>query len=403
MLSESNRKDIQQFLDMRGQRFTFAQGTGEVPPGSTSVEVDAAGGDYKAGLIKNVVLAKVGYARGWGWNVEQEFIEKVVSLASEKKDGLKCRFEHPQYGVVTLGTAIGCIKNCRVEGDMAVGDLHILASANKSPQGVLGDYVISLATERPDFCALSVTGAIEDYYYYNQDGTRMFLRKWEDWYAMESLTKDGQIYISLAILDSSDMVDEGALTGSGLFAASVGAGSLSKLRFSNTSNMKKTRLAFDINAKTDGGSDIRIPTNETSPQVGDEVFVVDADGNETAAPDGEHTISDGPLKDTKITVKDGKIETVDEPAETTEEVAASEGDGKDPVAASVKLLNATIVTLNKRIDDLEKSPLFQHVNMGGNDNFSGNGKGDGAIPEYQKEALALSAKSSKDAFPSLPK
>jgi dienelactone hydrolase len=36
---------------------------------------------------------------------------------------------------------------------------------------------------------------------------------------------------------------------------------------------------------------------------GDAVFVVAADGTKTAAPDGEHTLSD----DTKVTTKDGKI------------------------------------------------------------------------------------------------
>ncbi len=36
---------------------------------------------------------------------------------------------------------------------------------------------------------------------------------------------------------------------------------------------------------------------------GDAVFVVAADGTKTAAPDGEHTLSD----DTKVVTKDGKI------------------------------------------------------------------------------------------------
>lgn len=36
---------------------------------------------------------------------------------------------------------------------------------------------------------------------------------------------------------------------------------------------------------------------------GDAVFVVAADGTKTAAPDGEHTLSD----DTTVTTKDGKI------------------------------------------------------------------------------------------------
>lgn len=393
MLSANDKKVIQDYLDLRGQRFTFAQGTGEVAPGSTRVEVEPEGGDYGSGLIKNVVLAKVGYARGWGWNVEQEFIEKTVELGNSKNEGLKCRFEHPQYGVVTLGTAIGSIKNLRVQDDMAIGDLHVLASANKSPQGALGEYIISLASERPDFCALSVNGAIEDYYYYNQDGNRMYLRKWEDWYAMETMTRDGLIYISLGALDACDMVDEGALTSSGLFAASIGPGKISKLRFSKTSNMKKTRLAFDINAKTEGGSDIRIPTNETSPQVGDEVYVVDADGNETAAPDGEHTISDGPLKGTKITVKEGKIESVSEAS--TEEVEAGEGskEEKEKVEAGKGDQNATILALQKRIEELEKRPLTQHTNLGGGDTFNGNGGKGEQVPSYQKIAFEAKPKS----------
>lgn len=38
---------------------------------------------------------------------------------------------------------------------------------------------------------------------------------------------------------------------------------------------------------------------------GDQVYVVAADGTKTAAPDGEHTLSD----DTHVTTKDGKVVT----------------------------------------------------------------------------------------------
>ncbi len=398
------------FADLKassGIKLSFAAGGGATKPGEgAESNVDRTGGDYASGLIKNVILGKVGESRGWGFHVEQSFVDNIAALAGQKKNGLKCRFEHPEWGKRSLGSAIAAIKNVRVEGDVALGDIHILASATKSPLGNLGEYVLELADERPDFLALSITGSIGEYYFYRADKTRKVIDS--DGAYEEYIGSDSPLYITLASLDATDVVDEGAITPGGLFAASSNPGRSADPSLSKPSKsvaMSKKRLAFDINATTSDGASIRISTNEAKPTAGSEVYAEDADGNEAAAPDGEHTIADGPLAGWKIVVKDGKIESATEPASDPVqqgEKPAEGGAGSVQLSAGEQAIMSRLEQLDKRLGTLEKTPLAQHTGKAGNDTFAGHGGGAKEVPSHHKIAQEREKLAQSAPLPKLP-
>lgn len=398
-----------EFIALKAQPLTFS--TGKVEAADTAAiagSVDAAGGDYGAGLIKNVVLAKVGYARGWGWHVEQSLIDAVAAFANAYTKGLKCRFQHPQYGILALGSAAAKIKNVRVEGNMAIGDMHILKSAAKSPLGNIGEYLLSMAAESPEDFALSIYGTIGVQYFYNASGDRVEIRSEKEYLEFLAMGEGTKWYISLGSLEACDAVDEGALT-DGLFAAGIkrlAFDSQSSSASSSPTTMAKKRLAFDINATNQDGVNLRISTDHTAPQAGDEVYSVADDGTESPAPDGEHTITGGPLDGTKVTVKDGKIESVTpaaganaaagegDAAEAARIEAAKGNDGKQvQFSAAEQAIMDRIAKLEQnvgtRLKTLENSPLAQHAGAGGGkDAFGGNGGNDNEeLEDWERFAL----------------
>lgn len=385
-------KPFKEILDaLQHSQFCFAAGNITRPE---SARVDPEGGDFGAGLITDVVMAKVGKATGHPYSIEQSEIEQIVHFTNAEENGLKCRLEHPEQGKnAKLGATVGILKNARVVGDQAVADLHILKSSRKSPQGDLGGYVLELASEQPDFVSLSIFGSARNFYWYN--GAKQININSEKQLKEFIEASKGQtpVYIRLYELDACDLVDKGALT-EGLFAASSDpltryiADYEQQILFSKTMSKPK-RLAFSINATTDAMLEITIKTDNPTPAVGDEVVMVDANGVESPAPDGAHVISAGPLDGSTITVKDGKIESIDTPVaastETAAEVAASSG--HQAVLAAIAGLEAKF---EARVAALEKTPLAMHAGTGGTDTFQGNQSG--KTPEassYQKIAMGL--------------
>lgn len=80
-------------------------------------------------------------------------------------------------------------------------------------------------------------------------------------------------------------------------------------------------VTSDVSATTDAVSEVEVTeatlADGTTVHIkGDAVFVVDAEGNETAAPDGDHTLEDGSV----ITTKDGHVVEADAEADADAEV-----------------------------------------------------------------------------------
>jgi hypothetical protein len=396
-------KPFQEIIaDLKHKKICFAAGDVTRPE---TAKVDPAGGDYGAGLITDVVMAKVGRALGWDWNVDQSGIQQIVDFANAETTGLKCRYEHPEGFAADLGTAVGVLKNARVVGEMAVADLHILKSADLSPLGKLGSYVLGLATEQPEFLSLSIFGSVKEFYFNNANGEKVVLIAQEQWDQFYEAGPGAQLFISIAELTACDLVDKGALT-EGLFAASAAfkqqLADNQKISFKQKTMSKGKRLAFSINATTDANVEITIKTDNPTPAVGDEVVAVDADGVETPAPDGPHTISGGTLDGSVVTVKDGKIESIEVPAAASEgekpaaDVAASAGN-KSVLDALVKLE----AKLDARLAHLEASPLAFHSGKKGGDTFQGNQSAAEGQSEWEKIALER-GKNRQSTIPKLP-
>ena len=89
--------------------------------------------DAKNGIIKNASVVTAGEAEGHGIYLDQNFVEDVVRLGNEYKQGLKSRFGHPTLSNEALGTYLGRFKNFRVNGNKAVADLYLDDVAKKSP------------------------------------------------------------------------------------------------------------------------------------------------------------------------------------------------------------------------------------------------------------------------------
>lgn len=109
------------------------------------------------------------------------------------------------------------------------------------------------------------------------------------------------------------------------------------------SKMEKVKMA---EAKTVDGVVVSTP-NEGGFEVGAEVFVVDAEGNQTAAPDGEHALENGSI----IVVAEGKVAEVKQPEAPVEE--AEEALTEEQIEVIENALSKKFSAIEDRIKALE--------------------------------------------------
>lgn len=112
--------------------------------------------DREAHVLYGVSAMQAVEALGHRLMVDRLTLEQFVDLANSKAHGLKSRFTHPGLSADGLGKHLGRIRNFRIEGDKALGDLYLSETAAKSPHGDLREYVESLADEDPEAFGLSV-------------------------------------------------------------------------------------------------------------------------------------------------------------------------------------------------------------------------------------------------------
>lgn len=100
-----------------------------------------------------VALSHIGEALGWGMWIDETFQQQVVEAA---KAGVKCYFTHGNPAKDSLGSYLGIIQNVKIVDGVCRGDLSIAPSADLSPEGELGNYVMQLAKDNPAACGLSL-------------------------------------------------------------------------------------------------------------------------------------------------------------------------------------------------------------------------------------------------------
>lgn len=145
-MPQSNSKDLNKFKCVEKQHFSNI--------------------DRKTGVVNNVsVITGNREASGHGMYVDETMVEQVVEKGNSRGElGIKARFDHPNPCARSMGTVIGTFKNFRKEGERAVADLHLLETAKNSPDGDLHNYILDLATERPDLFGTSIVFTSDEDY-----------------------------------------------------------------------------------------------------------------------------------------------------------------------------------------------------------------------------------------------
>ncbi|MCB1640793.1 MAG: hypothetical protein KDI37_03610 [Xanthomonadales bacterium] len=186
---------------------------------SQQPRVERDGGDYGAGLIRKASLIARGEALGHGMWIDDEMLNQVAEHANSLKTGLKVRFTHPGLSSDGLGTLTARAKAVEVIDGATIGDLHIVQSAHKTPDGDLAEYVMDLAESDPDMFGMSIVYSPDfkaereherDHTEFDEDGRGEFV-------SPDPANESNLPHARLSKLYAADVVDEPAANPNGLF------------------------------------------------------------------------------------------------------------------------------------------------------------------------------------------
>jgi len=179
--------------------------------------------DAEAGILRDVVMCQVGPAKGHGVHIEQSFIEGLVEYATKHYGtgpGLKARFGHPALSDTTMGSQMGYFRNIRLREDQAIGDLHLLNSAELSPKAPqMRSWVLSMAEEATDFMMSSIVFKPSGLYQYDPESGERVDLEGSAKFAEEPVFVDFNEEAGASLM-YTDLVESGAATAS-LFSTEV--------------------------------------------------------------------------------------------------------------------------------------------------------------------------------------
>jgi hypothetical protein len=162
--------------------------------------------DLENRVIRNVIMAQAGEAKGHGISVEQKFIDAVVT---QSQNEVLSNFGHNWDN---MGLQLGRVKNVHSVENKAVGDLHIYNNADNSPRFPnMGTWVMQQAAEDPESLMLSISFKSAYYYQYDNSGTEIKLSR-DRWGDPIPTFSNQTVFVALGTLLSVDVVDSGALT-----------------------------------------------------------------------------------------------------------------------------------------------------------------------------------------------
>lgn len=194
------------------------------------VEFAKSNVDVENGVLRDVVMVQEGEASGHAVHLESEFISDLVAYDQRVfgDDGVKSRFGHV-FGLAAMGSQLGYFRNVRKRekgGKMqAIGDLHLLKSADKSPtRPGMYSYVLELAQEAPDFIMSSIVFKAGRYYQRKGNGHKKYIweyaetnpdgsPRWDSWVWKDQAL--GKVYVEFGSKGEhyyTDLVDDGAAT-----------------------------------------------------------------------------------------------------------------------------------------------------------------------------------------------
>jgi len=170
-----------------------------------------------ARIVKNVIVAKAGEAKGHDMHVESSFLSDALSFAKKKMKGrvpvyMGHRWDPNFY-------QMGYLHNLRMEGeDSLIADLKVYEAADLSPAGEgMPEWFFSLAEEDASAVNLSMSFKRSAMYQYDKSGNAVDLEF--DYYNWTWKTiHAGKKFVRFGEWNSTDIVHKGALTDS-LFSA----------------------------------------------------------------------------------------------------------------------------------------------------------------------------------------
>jgi hypothetical protein len=375
--------------------------------------------DVNNGILQDVVLCEAMQPRGAAGMdfietasgplpiqivTPQDFINDLVTIANTKQgeNGHQVRFGHPAQCEQTLGSYCGRVKNIRVRGNQAIGDIHLAKAAENAPsKGNLREYILQLAQEDSEAIMMSIVFTAGDQYFYNSEHQReIFIGDVDQISYLSSLPDVSRILFE-TVLDwhFTDFVDQGANTtdlfrnhrGEEVLSAKMfefldsnpdvmeiltnkpeivnqfmrkyenyrdfkSKKAMSKTQTESRTLLQKAKAALEtvfksetqtevvsktIEAVTSEGVSITIESEMTVPMVGDLVFI---SGSTDVAPEGEHILT-GDFEGWVITVDAGGVITsvVEPSSEAPEDAPVSE-----PAAPAAPAMASAESVLNEK-------------------------------------------------------
>ena len=364
---------------------TYLKGSGPVcfSQGVLAEQPSQANGNTMT--LKDVRIVEEGEAKGHGTWIDAEFVARTVELAQNRR--IKCRFGHPEMCKESFGTYLGYYDNFRVmrdeNGAYAIADLHLAEAANLSPNGKMADYIMQLSKDAPKFFGNSIVFCYQNEYFRTDKGIKVFSSYDPDneSYILEDGTpydqkRDGaidtsKVYVDIASLDASDLVDEPAAT-SGLFAKGDLLTQVATFFGINFRGMRKTVLLkkliqnfnmarrenLSIGATTSDGSAIVIETDNNFIGIGDMVN----DSNGVPVADGSYditaTASDSNQSGITITTVGGQITRIER---TVEQVVQSSDAPNEALSTAVRNLTGDVEKLKNGATNFVTQAQYQEL------------------------------------------
>lgn len=195
---------------------------------TSDAPIDRTGGKFKAGLIRGASMITRGDALGHGMFIDAVMLQQVADAINAADEfGIKSRFAHPDMSGDGIGKMTAKAFNAQVVGDQVIGDLHMLQSAKRTPDGDLAGYVMDLAQEAPDAFGTSIAFqvdrlAMDEFLQANMQeidvtDSQGNPAKRRVFRSPDPLNKKNQPHVRLKKLKAVDVVDEPAANPNGLF------------------------------------------------------------------------------------------------------------------------------------------------------------------------------------------
>lgn len=113
--------------------------------------------DREAKVIRGVIVAGVGPARGHGFDLDATSLSQIHELGNAASKGVRSNYQHPNACSDSLGSHLGRLRDFRVDGDVVRADMHFAQAAFAAPGGKdYGTYLMDLAEEDPEALGMSV-------------------------------------------------------------------------------------------------------------------------------------------------------------------------------------------------------------------------------------------------------